>query len=35
MTELFSDSSNPFYKFGDMMFLKKIPTEEWVPFICH
>ena len=35
MTELFSDSSNPFYKFGDMMFLKKIPTEEWIPFICH
>ena len=24
----------PFYKFGDMMFLKKIPTTEWVPFIC-
>ena len=35
MTELFSDSGNPFYKFGDMMFLKKIPTEEWIPFICH
>ena len=35
MTELFSDSSNPFYKFGDMMILKKIPTEEWIPFICH
>ena len=33
MTEIFSDSSKPFYKFGDMMFLKKIPTEEWVPFI--
>ena len=24
----------PFYKFGDMMFLKKIPTDEWVAFIC-
>ena len=24
----------PFYKFGDMMFLKKIPTEEWVSFVC-
>jgi AAA+ ATPase superfamily predicted ATPase len=35
MTELFSDTSNPFYKFGDMMFLKKIPTEEWIPFICR
>ncbi len=35
MTELFSDTSNPFYKFGDMMFLKKIPTEDWIPFICR
>ena len=35
MTEIFSDSSNPFYKFGDMMFLKKIQTEEWIPFICR
>ena len=35
MTEIFSDSSNPFYKFGDMIFLKKIPTDEWVPFICR
>ena len=35
MTELFSDTSNPFYKFGDMIFLKKIPTEEWIPFICR
>ena len=33
MTEIFSDSSKPFYKFGDMIFLKKIPTEEWVSFI--
>ena len=33
MTEIFSDSSKPFYKFGDMIFMKKIPTEEWVPFI--
>ena len=23
----------PFYQFGDMFFLKKIPTEKWVPFI--
>ena len=33
MTQIFSDASCPFYKFGDMMFLKKIPTEEWVPYI--
>lgn len=34
MESIFNDKSMPFYKFGDMMFLKKIPTEEWVPFIC-
>lgn len=34
MEYIFNDKSMPFYKFGDMMFLKKIPTEEWVPFIC-
>ena len=34
MEYIFNDKSMPFYKFGDMMFLKKIPTNEWVPFIC-
>ena len=34
MENIFNDKDMPFYKFGDMMFLKKIPTEEWVPFIC-
>ncbi len=34
MENIFNDKSMPFYKFGDMMFLKKIPAEEWVPFIC-
>lgn len=34
MEYIFNDKSMPFYKFGDMMFLKKIPTEEWVTFIC-
>lgn len=33
MENIFNDHSMPFYKFGDMMFLKKIPTEEWIPFI--
>ncbi len=23
----------PFYQFGDMFFIKQIPTEKWVPFI--
>lgn len=34
MENIFNEKSMPFYKFGDMMFLKKIPTEEWVPFVC-
>ena len=34
MENIFNDKRKPFYKFGDMMFLKKIPTKEWVPFIC-
>jgi hypothetical protein len=35
MENIFNEKSMPFYKFGDMMFLKKIPTEEWVPFVCN
>ena len=35
MESFFNDRSMPFYKFGDMMFLKKIPTEQWVPFISE
>ena len=34
LENIFNDKSMPFYKFGDMMFLKKIPTDEWIPFIC-
>lgn len=34
MENIFNDKGMPFYKFGDMMFLKKIPTDEWVAFIC-
>lgn len=34
LENIFNDKSMPFYKFGDMMFLKKIPTEKWIPFIC-
>ena len=33
MENIFNDKSMPFYKFGDMMFLKKIPTEDWIPFV--
>lgn len=33
MSNLFYSRKMPFYQFGDMFFLKKIPTEKWVPFI--
>lgn len=33
MTMLFYSRKMPFYQFGDMFFLKKIPTEKWIPFI--
>jgi len=32
MTELFTHSSMPFYKFGDLMFLEKIEEKQWVRF---
>ena len=33
LENIFNDKSMPFYKFGDIMFLKKIPIEEWISFI--
>jgi AAA+ ATPase superfamily predicted ATPase len=33
MRDFFSKSNMPFYKFGDIMFLNKIPEKEWIPFI--
>ena len=33
MEELFKKSSNPFYRFGDIVFLEKIPKIDWVKFI--
>lgn len=33
MTQLFNDSSAPFYRFGDLFFLDKIKTEKWTSFI--
>lgn len=33
MSHLFYSRKMPFYQFGDMFFLSKIPTEKWVPFI--
>ena len=33
MMDIFNNSSSPFYRFGQMFFLQKIPKEEWIPFI--
>ena len=35
MTNLFYSRKMPFYQFGDMFFLKTIPTDKWVPFIVQ
>ena len=34
MTKLFQNRKMPFYQFGEMMYLDKIPTADWIPFIC-
>jgi len=33
MNDIFSNPENPFYKFGNIMFLEKISKKDWVPFI--
>lgn len=33
MESLFDDTSKPFYKFGDIIYLQRIPTEYWVKYI--
>lgn len=33
MNELFQKRSLPFYKFGDLVFLQKIDTKDWVEYI--
>lgn len=34
MTKMFQNRKMPFYQFGEMMYLDKIPTDDWVKFIC-
>ncbi|MBV5348129.1 ATPase [bacterium] len=34
LMDVFTSSSMPFYKFGDILFLEKIVRESWIPFIC-
>ncbi|MEO8086001.1 MAG: ATPase [Bacteroidota bacterium] len=33
MATIFENRSMPFYKFGDVIFLEKIETAHWIPFI--
>ena len=33
MTDIFDNSSKPFYRFGDIMLLEKIAKDDWVKFI--
>lgn len=35
MMDIFNNSSNPFYRFGQVLFLPKIKKEEWIPFITN
>ena len=35
LTKMFSKQSMPFYKFGDMVFLKKIDTTYWIDYIIR
>ncbi|MDR0892744.1 MAG: ATP-binding protein [Mediterranea sp.] len=35
MMDIFNNSSNPFYRFGQVLFLQKIKKEDWVPFILQ
>ncbi len=35
LTDIFENKSMPFYKFGEVMFLKKIDAEYWVEYIVN
>lgn len=35
MLDIFNNSSNPFYRFGQVLFLQKIKKGEWIPFIVN
>lgn len=35
MENLFQREAAPFYRFGDTLYLRKIPLADWVPFICR
>lgn len=35
MMNIFQNKRMPFYQFGDTTYLKKIPREDWIPFIVE
>lgn len=35
MLDIFGNAANPFYRFGQVLFLKKIEKEYWVPYIVE
>lgn len=35
LSELFNKKSMPFFRFGDLFYLDKIPSAEWVKYICR
>jgi len=35
MMDIFNNSNAPFYRFGQIIFMQKIPKEEWIPFIIN
>lgn len=35
MEKMFLNRSYPFYRFGDIMYLKKISEEDWIEYICE
>jgi len=35
MTEIFNNASSPFFKFGQLMHLKRISKEYWLPYIVN
>ena len=35
LTDLFNKKSMPFFRFGDLFYLDKISSEEWVNYICR
>jgi uncharacterized protein len=35
MTDIFNNHSKPFYRFGDIILLQKINTQNWISFICQ